>query len=299
MPKAPCGDARGLMFLSTGFVVAFAGSGDRLLTELSRAGVKLTQEDTDRRKRIQTLVTITPFAAHLPSLFRGQSTPAPTSAVLAPTTVVRPHPASAPSPSAGSGGHEAYKDPEWVRDAAASIARSEAEMAKWQANEDRFAQENGFARKVNSMTLGSYAKAQSGNFGVPSFSDLSEAATYLEHLVGSMRSNASTIASALVEANSLTKPEVQAHYGPVRTGQLQAMYADHQKAAEMDLFVLNAVISRTFGTAGRIYDQSGSGVVFREMTFAWNGMDFARMSTVGELTLLSPEGQPIRLNARV
>lgn len=199
----------------------------------------------------------------------------------------------------GSGGYEAYKDPEFIRDPAAAIAKSEAAFAAWDAKEQQFEQENGFRRKVNSMALGSYAQAQSGNFAVPSFKTASEATEYLEYLVSGMRSNASTIKSSSFEAQSLAKPEVAAFYGEVNTGQLRAKYADSQKAAEMDLFVLNAVLSKAFSTTGPIYSQEGGKVSFVAQDFTFGGKSIARLSEDGFLTRLGADGLPAGVDRRI
>lgn len=199
----------------------------------------------------------------------------------------------------GSSGYEAYKDPEFMRDPAASLAKAEAAFAAWEAKEQQFEQENGFRRKVNEGALGSYAKAQSGNFGVPAFRDAGEAAEYLEYLVSSMTSNASTIRFSAFEAQSLAKPEVAAYYGEVKTGQLRAKYADSQKAAEMDLFVLNAVLSKAFGAFGPIYRQEGGNITFVEQDFTFDGTVIARLSEDGSLTKLDKDGQPSRLDRRL
>ena len=179
-----------------------------------------------------------------------------------------------------------------MRDPAAAIAA-------WDAKEIKFEQENGFRRKVNEGTLGFYAKAQSGNFGVPSFKTAREATEYLAHLVGSMTSNASIIASSSFEAQSLAKPEVAAFYGEIKTGQLRAKYADSQKAAEMDMFVLNAVMKKAFGTAGPITNQHGGAVSFVTQDFTFGGQPIARLSADGTLTRLGADGQPASIDRRV
>lgn len=115
---------------------------------------------------------------------------------------------------------------------------------------------------MNEGAIGTYAKAQSGNFGFPSFKDAGEATEYLAHLVGSLTSNASIIKSSAFEAQSLARPEVAAFYGQVKTGQMRAKHADSQKAAEMDLFVLKAVLAKAFDASGPIYSQQGGNLSF-------------------------------------
>lgn len=114
-----------------------------------------------------------------------------------------------------------------------------------------------------------------------------------------MTSNASTIKSGSFEAQSLAKPEVAAFYGGVKTGQLRAMHADNQKAAEMDLFVLNAVVSKAFNTSGPIYSQQGSKVTFVARDFSFGGKAIARLYENGSLSRLNAEGQPITTDRRV
>ena len=249
------------------------------------------------------MTMIFPFKGYMAGLFNRPSKaalpvappPRQNTAVPAPAAPQR----SAPIANSGLGGYEAYKDPEFVRDARAAIARSEAAMAVWEAGEAKFEQENGFRRKVNSMALGSYAQAQSGNFGVPSFSSADEAAEYMEYLVSSMTSNASTIKSSAFEAQSLARPEVAAFYGEVKTGQLLARYADSQKAAEMDMFVLNAVFAKTFGTANPITSQQGGEVSFKAQDFSFGGKAIARLSEDGTLTRLIAPGDPSGIDRRV
>nr|MCU0909756.1 hypothetical protein [Paracoccaceae bacterium] len=186
------------------------------------------------------MLSVTPFKSYTASLFgmppRATSPAAVPAPAIPPPSVPAATPpvrvASTPSPA----GYEAYKDPDFVRDPAAAIARSEAAFARWDAGEAAFEAANGFRRKVNSMTLGSYAKAQSGNFGVPAFASADRAAECAEYIVSSMRSNASTIRFNTTLADSLARPEVAAQHGEKRTAQLNAEYADGRKAAEMDLF---------------------------------------------------------------
>lgn len=249
------------------------------------------------------MMSVTPFRSYTASLFGIQSkvgvqaAPAPP-AQGAVATSPRSNVASSPS-AGGSGGYEAYKDPEFVRDPAAAIAKSEAAAAAREAKEQQFEQENGFRRKVNEGALGAYARAQSGNFGVPSFKDAGEAAEYLEYLVSGMRSNASTIKFSSVLAQSLAKPEVSAFYGEVKTEQLRAEYADSQKAAEMDIFVLKAVLSKAFSTSGPIYSQEGGKVSFVAQDFTFGGKAIARLSEDGSLTRLGAYGQPAGVDRRV
>lgn len=249
------------------------------------------------------MLSVTPFRGYTASLFGMQSkvgvqaAPAPP-AQVAVSTSPRSNVVSPPSPG-GSGGYEAYKDPEFVRDPAAAIAKSEAAFAAWEAKEQQFEQDNGFRRKVNSMALGSYAQAQSGNFGVPSFGTADEAAEYLEYIISSMRSNASMIASSSFEAQSLTKPEVVAAYGELKTGQLRAKYADSKKAAEMDMFVLKSVLSKAFDTSGPNYIQDGTKVRFVAQDFTFGGKAIARLSEDGSLIRLGADGQPAGVNKRV
>ena len=248
---------------------------------------------------------ITPFRSYTASLFGVQSpvmadrkliqaTPTEVPIAARPATV-----ATTSSAVGGSGGYEAYKDPEFIRDPAAAIAKSEAKMAAWEAKELKFEQENGFRRKVNEGALGSYAQAKSGNFGVPSFKDAGEAAEYMKYLVSGMRSNASTIKSSSFEAQSLAKPEVAAFYGEVKTGQLRAKYADSQKAAEMDLFVLKAVLSKAFSTSVPIYHQEGGNVAFVAQDFTFGGKAIARLSEDGSLMRLGADGQPAGVDKRM
>jgi len=249
------------------------------------------------------MTTITPFRNYTASLFGMQPKVSVQAAPVLPaqntvSTSSRSNVASSPF-AGGSGGYEAYKDPEFIRDPAAAIAKSEAAFAAWDAKEQQFEQENGFRRKVNSMALGSYAQAQSGNFAVPSFKTASEATEYLAHLVGSMTSNASVIKSSSFEAQSLAKPEVVAFYGDAKTGQLRAKYADSQKAAEMDLFVLNAVLSKAFSTSGPIYSQEGGKVSFMAQDFTFGGKSIARLSEDGFLTRLGADGQPAGVDRRI
>ena len=114
-----------------------------------------------------------------------------------------------------------------------------------------------------------------------------------------MRSNASTIKSSSFEAQSLAKPEVAAFYGEVNTGQLRAKYADSQKAAEMDLFVLNAVLSKAFSTTGPIYSQEGGKVSFVAQDFTFGGKSIARLSEDGFLTRLGADGLPAGVDRRI
>lgn len=249
------------------------------------------------------MLSVTPFRGYTASLFGMQSkvgvqaAPAPPAQVSV-STSPRSNLASSPS-AGGSGGYEAYKDPEFVRDPAAAIAKSEAAFAAWEAKEQQFEQDNGFRRKVNSMTLGSYAQAQSGNFGGPSFKNADEAAEYLASTVGSMSANASTIRFSSIQAQSLAKPEVADFYGEVKTRQLGAMYADSQKAAEMDLFVRNAVLAKAFATSGPIYSQDGGEVTFVAQDFTFDGKAIARLSEDGSLIRLGADGQPPGVNKRV
>ena len=249
------------------------------------------------------MLSLTPFRSYTTSLFGMQpklgAQPAPAQpAQVAVSTSPRSNVVSPPSPG-GSGGYEAYKDPEFVGDPAAAIAKSEAAFAAWEAKEQQFEQDNGFRRKVNSMTLGSYAQAQSGNFGVPSFKNADEAAEYLARTVGSMSADASTIRLSSIQAESLAKPEVAAAYGDTKTGQLRAMYADSRKAAEMDLFVRNAVLAKAFGTSGPIYSQEGGTVSFVAQDFNFGGKAIARLSEDGSLTRLGADGEPTGVDRRV
>lgn len=249
------------------------------------------------------MLSLTPFRSYTASLFGMQPKVGVQGAQAQPAQVAvstSPRSNVASSPSAGSsGGYEAYKDAEFVRDPAAAIAKSEAAFAAREAKEQQFEQENGFRRKVNEGAVGAYAKAQSGNFGVPSFKTASEATEYLAHLVGGMTSNASVIKSSSFEAQSLAKPEVVAFYGDAKTGQLRAKYADSQKAAEMDLFVLNAVLSKAFNTPGPIYSQDGGTVSFVAQDFTFGGKAIARLSEDGSLTRLGADGQPTGVDRRV
>lgn len=249
------------------------------------------------------MMSVTPFRSYTASLFGMQSKVGVQAAPAPPTqgavsTSPRSNVASSPS-AGGSGGYEAYKDAEFVRDPAAAIAKSEAAFAAWEAKEQQFEQDNGFRRKVNSMTLGSYAQAQSGNFGVPSFKNADEATEYLASTVGSMSADASTIRFSSIQAQSLAKPEVAAAYGDAKTGQLLAMHVDSQKAAEMDLFVRNAVLAKAFGTSGPIYTQEGGKVTFVAQDFTLEGKAFARLSEDGSLIRLSADGQPAGVDRRV
>ncbi len=249
------------------------------------------------------MTMITPFKGYTAGLFMAAGGAQPrVLQVKSPVLPVQPKPLSVQSaPPAVTRGEASGVDdvPQTVKDARESLAKAEAAMAEWQANEDKFEQENGFRRKVNSMALGSYAQAQSGNFGVPAFKDAAEATEYLAHLVGSMRSNAGEIKFSSRDAQSLAKPEVAAAYGEVKTGQLRAMYADSQKAAEMDLFVVNAVVSKAFETSGPIYTQVGGTVTFVAQDFSFEGKAIARLSEDGVLTRLGANGQPIGVDKRV
>ncbi|MCB6178448.1 hypothetical protein LHP98_09925 [Rhodobacter sp. Har01] len=247
------------------------------------------------------MVTVSPFKSYtaglfgLPSKVNGPAQTAP-SAAAAMSSAQRSATTTIRSSSHNDfGGYEAYKDPEFVRDPAAAIAKSEAAMAVWEAGELKFEQENGFRRKVNSMALGAYAHAQSGRFGVPSFRAADEAADYLESLVGSMGANASTIRFSTIQADSLARPEVAAAYGEVKTEQLLAMHADQHKAAEMDLFVLNAVLSKAFGTSGPVTRQDGGKVSFVAQEFSFQGKTYARLSEDGVVTRLDTAGLDQRL----
>ena len=249
------------------------------------------------------MTSITPFKSYTVGLFKGAGGAQPQAMQIKPPA----SPAQSKPPSAQSaplvvtqGGQTGVGDePKWVRAGRESIAKSEAAMAAWEAKEQQFEQENGFRRKVNSMTLGAYAQAQSGNFGIPSFKNADEAAEYLASTVGSMSADASTIRFNSIQAESLAKPEVAAAYGDAKTGQLRAMYADSRKAAEMDLFVRNAVLAKAFGTSGPIYTQEGGKVTFVAQDFTFGGKAFARLSEDGSLTRLGADGQPTGVDRRV
>jgi hypothetical protein len=248
------------------------------------------------------MLSVTPFKSYTASLVgmapRATSPAgvpaAATTPPSVPPAVPPPRVASTPSPT----GYEAYKDPDFVRDPSAAIARSEAAFARWDAGEVAFEAANGFRHKVNSMALGAYAKAQSGNFGVPAFASADRAAEYAEYIVSSMRSNASTIRINTVLADSLARPDVAAHHGEKRTAQMNAEYADGRKAAEMDLFVLNAVLTRAFGLSGPVTRQDGGTVSFVAQDIAWNGRSLVRLSEDGVLTPLDPDGQPASVDQR-
>lgn len=111
------------------------------------------------------MTTITPFKSHTGSLFGVAHKPQADRIQVQVVAAVAPSPrtsVAATSPSAtsiGNASSDVYKDPEFMKDPAAAIARSEADFAAWEAKEQQFEQENGFRRKVNSMALGSYAKA--------------------------------------------------------------------------------------------------------------------------------------------
>lgn len=250
-------------------------------------------------------MSVTPFSSYTASLFGMQSKvgvqvkpvlPAQVTVSATPRSNVA---SSAPASAGGTGTYESYKDPEFLRDPAAAIAKSEAAMAAWEAKEQQFEQENGFRRKVNSMALGSYAQAQSGRFGTPSFSNASEAAEYLSNMVGGMTSNAGTVKYSSIKAQSLAKPEVAATYGEAETRQRLAMHADSQKAAEMDLFVQNATLTKAFNISGPIYNQEGSTISFVAQDFTFSGRAIARLSKDGSLTILGPDGQPAGVDRRV
>jgi hypothetical protein len=123
------------------------------------------------------------------------------------------------------------------------------------------------------MTLGSYAKAQSGNFGVPAFASADRFAEYARYIASSMRSNASTI-------------------------RVNTTLADGRKAAENDLFVLNAALTRVFGLTGPVTRQDGGTVSFVAQDIAWNGRFIVRLSEDGMLTPLGPDGQPAPVGQR-
>lgn len=249
------------------------------------------------------MTSITPFKSYTVGLFKGaggsQLQALQSKSTALPAQPKLPPVQSAPPVVTQGEARGVGDEPQWVRDGRDSLAKAEAAFAAREAKEQQFEQENGFRRKVNEGALGAYAKAQSGNFAVPSFGTADEAAAYLEYLVSSMRSNASIIKSSSFEAQSLGKPEVAAFYGDVKTGQLSAMYADSQKAAEMDLFVLKAVLSKTFSTSGPTYSQEGGKVSFVAQDFAFGGKAIARLSEDGFLTRLGADGQPAGVDRRV
>lgn len=248
---------------------------------------------------------ITPFRGYTASLFGVQAKVGLQSQArqirspVIPAQSKQPAAQSAPAvvtQGEARGGGDA---PQWVRDGREFLAKAEVAFAAWDAKEVKFEQENGFRRKVNDGAIGAYATAQSGNFGVPSFRNASEATEYLADLVGRMTSNASIIKSSSFEAQSLAKPVVVAFYGEVKTGQLRAKYANSQKAAEMDLFVLKAVLAKAFGTSGPIYQHEGGNVAFVAQDFTFGGKAIARLSEDGFLTRLGADGQPAGVDKRV
>lgn len=246
------------------------------------------------------MTSITPFKSYTVGLFKGAGGAQPQAMqIKLPAQSKLPSAQSAPLVVTQGEALGVGDEPQWVRDGRESLAKAEAAFAAREAKEQKFEQENGFRRKVNEGALGAYAKAQSGNFGVPSFKDADEATEYLASMVGSMTSNASTIKFSSFEAQSLAKPEVAAFYGEVKTGQLRSMYADSQKAAEMDLFVLNAVLSKAFGSSGPIYTQEGGNVTFAAQDFTFGGKAIARLSEDGSLTRLGADGQPAGVDRRV
>jgi hypothetical protein len=80
---------------------------------------------------------------------------------------------------------------------------------------------------------------------------------------------------------------------------MNAEYGDGRKAAEMDLFVLNAVLTRAFGLSGPVTRQDGGTVSFVAQDLAWNRRSIARLSEDGVLTPLGPDGQPAPMDPRV
>lgn len=244
------------------------------------------------------MTMITPFKAHTLALFKAApampqlSLPVKPAALPAKPVVPSPQLASvAVTPANPTGVEEPSPEEKAFRE---SIAKSEAAMAVWEAGEQKFEQENGFRRLVNSMALGSYAQAKSGNFGAPSFGTADEAAEYLGYLVGRMGSNVDRVQFAVGNTEYLARPEVAAARGEVATGQLRAKFADEKLASEMDLYVLNAVLTRAFGTSGALYAQDSTGrISFVAQDVTFEGKPLARLSADGFLTRLAPDGTPL------
>ena len=67
----------------------------------------------------------------------------------------------------------------------------------------------------------------------------------------------------------------------------------------MDLFVLNAVLSKAFSTTGPIYSQEGGKVSFVAQDFTFGGKSIARLSEDGFLTRLGADGLPAGVDRRI
>jgi len=195
--------------------------------------------------------------------------------------------------SSDSNGMSENYEPQWARDMRASIANSEAAAATREAEEVKFEQENGFRKKVTSGLMEMYAKAQAGIGGTAYLENRSEAAEYVEHIISGMRTNAVRITFENIQLNDYQKPAVIDSHGDIGVAQLKAKSEDEKLAAEMDMFVRESIISKTFKITDPIYKQEDGKVIFTEMDISFRGMPLAHLAADGTLTLLDDSGQPL------
>jgi hypothetical protein len=256
------------------------------------------------------MVSMSPFKSYTASLFGAQ----PKMGVqvkLTPPAQMAPQPTapkfvtpSAQTPSgvsaADNAGSVGGLDPEFLRDPWASLKKSMAAMEEWEAKEKQFEQENGFRRKVNSMAIGLYETAKAGNLVIPSYSSTDAASEDLAKFVGAMRTHSFTINHGLTATEYYQRPENTRKIGEQKTNQGLAELADSMLAADMDLFVLNTLVTKAFNLSESIYTKDDAGrVTFKAQDFMLEGKAFARMSEDGVIARLGADGQPMGVDRRV
>lgn len=185
-------------------------------------------------------------------------------------------------------------DANLVRITPESIAAAEAAVAKWEAGEQKFEQDNGFRREANSMIKGMYAQAKTGQFGTALVNTRTDMNDLVDRFFTGFQSDVTFINQS---GGDLT---VGATYrGPIdkgldaqATAVFQAERQDHLDARRMTLFAETAYVTKSLGLSKPLVSQNDGQVTFSEQDITLNGKAFAHIRTDGSLTRLSPNIAP-------
>ena len=199
-----------------------------------------------------------------------------------------------PAPDLPSGSLPAEQQPAWVQAGRDSIAASEAAFAQWESGEQNLAAKNGFRREANSMILGMYAKAQTGQFGTAAITTRKDMNDHLDRFISGFIRDVALInqsgGSLTVGAADQSVPPKG--LDPAATAIAQAKAQDHLDTRRMTLFAETAYVRKSLGLSQPVVTQSDGLVSFTEQDIALNGTPFARISADGSLTLLAQNTDP-------
>lgn len=194
----------------------------------------------------------------------------------------------------GNDSFDVYKNPEFLKDPAAAIAKSEAAMENWEANEQKFQADNGFRREANSMILGMYAHAKTGHFGTAAINTRKDMNDLFDRFFSGFQSDVAFINKS---GGRLTVSDTYA--GPIDKGldaratvAFQAERQDHLDARRMTLYAETAYVAKSLGLSQPVVTEQNGKVSFTEQDITFQGKPFARIDAGGNLTLLAANPDP-------